>query len=183
MSSYRERCKFRRAVHDSGPRKASSIRLVVLHSAEGTTAAGVASFFAGSAQASTQLAVDDRECWRMLPDLVVPWGAPGANSDGLHVEICGFAKWERADWRGHEPMLRRSAYKVAKWCWQYGIPARYLSDKQLANGTARGIVTHVQVSKVFKKSTHWDPGPGFPKDLFLIWVQNYLAEIKSKRDR
>src|SRR3972149_4306473 len=93
MSSYRERCKFRRAVHDSGPRKASSIRLVVLHSAEGTTAAGVASFFAGSAQASTQLAVDDRECWRMLPDLVIPWGAPGANSDGLHVEICGFAKW------------------------------------------------------------------------------------------
>jgi len=68
-------------------------------------------------------------------------------------------------------------------CFVVPCDIRYLSDKQLANGTARGIVTHVQVSKVFKKSTHWDPGPGFPKDLFLIWVQNYLAEIKSKRDR
>src|SRR3990172_6695622 len=148
MSSYRERCKFRRAVHDSGPRKASSIRLVVLHSAEGTTAAGVASFFAGSAQASTQLAVDDKECWRMLPDLVVPWGAPGANSDGLHIEICGFAKWSREEWLKHEPMLRRSAWKVAKWCWLYDIPVRWLSDKQLANGTAHGLTTHVQVANV-----------------------------------
>ena len=183
MPDYRASCKLKRAKNDSGPRKASSIRLVVIHSAEGSSAAGVASFFAGSAQASTQLAADDKECYRMLPDLVIPWGAPGANSDGLHIEICGFAKWDRAQWRGHEPMLRRSAFKIAKWCWLYDIPARWLSDKQLANGTARGLTTHVQVAKVFKKSTHWDPGPGFPKDLFLEWVQDYLAEIKSARER
>lgn len=183
MPDYRASCKLKRAAHDSGPRKASSIRLVVIHSAEGSSAAGVASFFAGSAQASTQLAVDDKECWRMLPDLVIPWGAPGANSDGLHIEICGFAKWDRAQWRGHEPMLRRSAFKVAKWCWLYDIPARWLTDTQLANGTARGLVTHVQVSKVFKRSSHWDPGPGFPKDVFLQWVTEYLAEIEGERDR
>jgi len=183
MPDYRASCKLKRAKNDSGPRKASSIRLVVIHSAEGSSAAGVASFFAGSAQASTQLAADDKECYRMLPDLVIPWGAPGANSDGLHIEICGFAKWDRAQWRGHEPMLRRSAFKVAKWCWLYGISARWLSDKQLANGSARGLTTHVQVAKVFKKSNHWDPGPGFPKDLFLVWVEDYLAEIKAERER
>ena len=26
----------------------------------------------------------------------------------------------------------------------------------------RGITTHAQVSKAWKKSDHWDPGPGFP---------------------
>lgn len=183
MPDYRAACKFKRAANDSGARKASSLRLVVIHSAEGRSAAGVANYFAGSAQASTQLAVDDKECWRMLPDLVIPWGAPGANSDGLHVEICGFAKWTRMEWFAREPMLRRSAYKVAKWCWLYGISARWLSDKQLANGTASGLVTHVQVSKVFKKSSHWDPGPNFPKVVFLEWVKEYLQEIKSERDR
>lgn len=182
-SSYAAPCKFKRARHDSGARKASSIRLVVIHSAEGSSAAGVASFFAGSAQASTQLAADGKECWRMLPDLVIPWGAPGANSDGLHIEICGFAKWDRNEWLQHEKMLRRSAWKVAKWCWQYGIPVRWLTDKQLANGTARGLTQHIQVSRVFKGSDHWDPGPHFPSDTFIKWVKEYLAEIKDERDR
>jgi hypothetical protein len=169
MPDYRAPCKAKRAKNDSGPRKASSIRLVVIHSAEGSSAAGVANYFAGTAQASTQLAADDKECWRMLPDLVIPWGAPGA--------------WTRMEWFAHEAMLRRSAYKAAKWCWLYGISPRWLSDKQLANGTARGLVTHVQVSKVFKKSSHWDPGDGFPKVVFLEWVKEYLAEIKAARDR
>lgn len=181
--NYGQSCRSKRARNDSGSRTARSIRLVVIHSAEGTSARGVANFFAGSAQASTQLAVDDKECWRMVPDLVIPWGAPGANSDGLHVEICGFARWERDEWLKHEKMLRRSAWKVAKWCWQYGIPPRWLNDKQLANGTARGLTTHVQVAKVFKRSNHWDPGPNFPKALFVAWVKEYLLEIKAARER
>ena len=147
------------------------------------SAAGVANFFAGSAQASTQLAADDKECWRMVPDLVIPWGAPGANSDGLHIEICGYAKWKKDEWLEHKPMLRRSAFKVAKWCWLYDIPVRWLTDKQLANGTARGLTTHNQVSQVFKRGTHWDPGPNFPFDVFLKWVKEYLAEITTERDR
>ena len=182
-NDYGKPCHFLRAKHDSGPRKASSIRLVVIHSAESTSAGAVAQFFAGSAQASTQLAADDYVCYRMLPDLVIPWGAPGANSDGLHVETCGFAKWDAAQWRGHEPMLRRTAWKVAKWCWLYDIPVRWLTDRQLANGTARGLTQHVQVSKVFKKSTHWDPGPNFPDELFIDYVADYLAEITSARER
>lgn len=183
MTSVKADCEIKRARHDLGPRKARSIRLVVIHSAESTSAAGVANFFAGSAEASTQLAADDKECWRMLPDLVIPWGAPGANSDGLHIEICGYAKWDTHQWRGHDPMLRRSAYKVAKWCWLYDIPVRWLSDRQLGNGTARGLTQHRQVSRVFKKSDHTDPGPNFPDDYFLRLVKEYLEEISAARDR
>src|SRR6187431_3371242 len=43
---YATPCRFRRAAHDSGPRQASSIRQIVVHSTEGGTAASVAAFFA-----------------------------------------------------------------------------------------------------------------------------------------
>ena len=64
-------------------------------------------------------------------------------------------------------MLRRAAYRVAKWCWLYSIGPKWLSDRQLAGGTARGLTTHKQVTEVFKRGTHWDPGPNFPRDVFL----------------
>ena len=180
-----------RAANDSGSRTAKSIRLVVIHSAEAadsfgadTSAEGVANYFARqSTKASTQLAVDRDSCVRMVPDLVIPWGARGANSDGLHIEICGYAKWSKEEWLERETMLRRAAWKAAKWCWQYGIPARWVNDKQLANGTSRGLTTHAQVNRVFKGGTHWDPGGGFPKAAFIKWVSEYLAEIKAARER
>ena len=160
--AYGAACKRKRAAHDSGPRKARSIRLVVIHSAESPSASEVASFFArASTKASTQLAVDQLECWRMLPDLVIPWGASGANHDGLHVEICGYAKWSRAEWLERERMLRRSAWRVAKWCWLFGISARWLTDSQLASGSTRGLTTHVQVNRVFERGTTGIPALAF----------------------
>jgi hypothetical protein len=178
-----------RAANDSGARRASSIRVIVIHSAEAadsfgadTTAEGVANYFSRpSTQASTQLAVDRDSCVRMLPDLVIPWGAKGANGDGLHVELCGFAKWSADEWLARRRLLERAAWKVAKWCWLYDLPARWLTDKQLANGTSRGLTTHKQVNDVFKGGTHWDPGPGFPRKAFLELVKKYLQEIAAER--
>jgi hypothetical protein len=185
-----------RAAHDSGSRRARAIRVIVIHSAEAedsfggdTTAEGVANFFSRpSTRASTQIAVDRDSCVRMLPDLVIPWGASGANHDGLHVEICGLARWSRDEWLKDLPgadrddMLRRAAYRVAKWCWLYDIGPKWLTDRQLANGTARGLTTHKQVNDVFRRGSHWDPGPGFPRDVFLRWVKEYLEEIRADRD-
>ena len=70
--NYRVPSKLKRAAHDSGPRQVSSIDLVVIHSTEGGTAASVAAMFSlESAIASTHLVVDDDECFRMVPDLVI----------------------------------------------------------------------------------------------------------------
>ncbi len=178
-----------RAANDSGPRKASSIQVVVIHSAEAadsfgadTTAEGVANYFARrSTQASTQLAVDRDSCVRMLPDLVIPWGASGANHNGLHVEICGYAKWTRSEWLERTTMLKRAAYKVARWCWMYDIKPRWATVAALKEGTADGMVTHADVNTAFKRGTHWDPGSGFPRDLFREWVKAYVAEITEER--
>jgi len=181
-----------RAANDSGPRRAADIDLVVIHTAEAAdlsgadnTAEGVANYFSREdVEASTQLAVDRDSCVRMVPDLVVPWGAKGGNHDGLHVEICGRAAWKREKWLSstNKPMLDRAAAKVAKWCWQYDIPRRWLTVAKLkANG--RGLTTHVDVNAAFKRGSHWDPGPGFPRDWFLARVRHWYSEIAKDRAR
>lgn len=179
-----------RAAHGSKPRKASDIRWAVIHSAEASdsigsdhTAEAVARFFADGSdpdRASTQLAVDRDSCVRMLPDLVVPWGAPGANANGVHVEICGRATWSASTWlsKTNRPMLDRAAFKVAMWCYHYDIPRKWVGPVALRNGTP-GLTTHADVSKAFVGSGHFDPGPNFPKTLFLDLVKKHYAAIKE----
>lgn len=179
-----------RAANSSGPRRASQIKFIVVHSAEAsddigadTTAEGVANYFSRpSTQASTQLAVDRDSCVRMLSDLVIPWGAAGANTTGLHVEICGRAKWTRQEWLSPQrtTMLDRAAYRVAEWCYTYDIPARWVGPLSLRLGR-KGITTHYDVNQAFKRGSHWDPGPGFPKDEFLAWVKEHLEDIRGTR--
>jgi len=175
-------CKPLRAKHDSGPRTAASIKHVVIHSTEGGTAESNARFFATTAEASTQLVVDDKECYRCVPDLVIPWGAPGVNSDGLHIENCGFARWSREEWLAHDQTLRRSAAQAAKWSWQYKIPRRWLTVTELQSG-AKGFCCHVDATQAFpNNSGHTDPGPNFPRDVYMGYVNEYYAEIRAARD-
>lgn len=179
-----------RAAHDSGPRKASDIKWAVIHSAEVSddvgqdrTAEGVANFFARpSTEASTQLAVDRDSCVRMLPDMVVPWGAAGANRNGVHVEICGRASWTRAQWLdgSRQVMLDRAAFKVAMWCFHYKIPVRWVGPAGLKIGR-KGLTTHADVNAAFQRGSHWDPGKGFPKDWFHERVGEHLGDIQATR--
>lgn len=174
-------CKQRRARNDSGLRRPGSIRHIVIHSTEGGTARSVAAYFATTAQASTQLVVDDVECYRCVPDLVIPWGAPGVNRSGLHIEHCGYARWTRDEWLGHLPMLKRSAAKAAVWCWTYRIPRRWLTVAELKAGKA-GFCRHVDATRAFPgNSGHTDPGDGFPRALYLALVRGYYRELAAER--
>ena len=166
-----------RAKHDSGPRTSSAIRNVVIHSTEGGTAESVARFFATTAEASTQLVVDDEVCYRCVPDMVIPWGAPGVNTCGLHIEHCGFAHWDRAEWLKHTRMLKHSAQHTAQWCWTYGIPRRWVGPLGLRLHR-KGLTTHADASKAFTPGGHTDPGPGFPKDTYMQFVKDAYLRIK-----
>lgn len=77
----------------------------------------------------------------------------------------------------HRSMLQLTARLTAQLCLSYGIPIRYLSDEQLRawdrggrTPALGGIVTHAQMSRVFKRSSHWDPGK-WPSALFLKRTQ------------
>lgn len=180
MMTLKGPCNFTyHAANHSGPRDTSKLKWVVIHSAESTNAAGVAVYFSReSTEASTHLAVDDTSCFRMLADSITPWGASGANYNGLHIEICGYARWTLKEWMTHAMMLNRAAYRTAVWCNRYNIPPRWVGPIGLRLGR-KGITTHVDVNKAFKKGSHWDPGPNFPKEWFLGRVKAYLKEIKE----
>ncbi len=166
-----------RAAHDSGPRSAHDVNYIVLHSTESSgTAASVARFFSTpAASGSAHLVIDDKMCYRCVPDLVTPWAAPPCNTSGFHIEHVGFAAWGKDRWLAHLPMLERSAYKASLRCRTFKIKPRVLTDAQLRDGKVGGIVTHAQVSRVFHKSDHTDPGAGFPLPFYVSRVASYLA--------
>src|SRR5215475_7804067 len=112
-------CKrdFMPAYHSSGTRQLSKVIWIVLHDEEAPTAEGAARYFQSkSSGGSAHLCVDDEECYRCLANEVIPWGAPGANTEGFHVEQAGFAKWSAVIWRKHHRTIQRAAYKAALHC-------------------------------------------------------------------
>jgi hypothetical protein len=167
------------AVHNSGGRSLDAITLIVIHSTEGATAAGAAAWFANPRSGgSAHVVVDDHVCYRTLDDSLVPWGAPGANTNGFHVEHAGFAHWDRTTWMSHEKTLRRGAYKAAAHAVKFGVPLQLLTAEDLRHRRS-GFVTHATVTKAFPQGSHTDPGPGFPLDHYMELVAEFAAQIRA----
>jgi hypothetical protein len=167
------------AAHFSGRRPLSVIDLIVIHVTEGGTAQSVASYFTKQTSGgSTQLVVDDCACFRCLADTEIPWGAPGANYNGFHIEQCGWSRWLKAMWSGtHRKTLMRAAYKTAYHCRKYGISPRFLFAANLKAGMRNGITTHAECSKAFG-GDHHDPGTGWPRVLFMAMVKGYYLTLR-----
>jgi len=150
------------------------IDLVVLHTMESSekpdTAEGVARWFAGSTspEASAHYCVDSDSVVQCVRENDVAWGAPGANRIGVQVELAGRASQTAADWADvySSALLARAAGLVADVCRRHAIPATFVDAAGLLRGE-RGVTTHAEVSKAWKRSTHWDVGPGFPMAAFL----------------
>lgn len=168
------------AYHVSGTRKVSTIKHIVMHSTEGGgSAKDVAHYFTSpQSGGSTQLVVDDDACYRCLTNEEIPWGAPGTNEDGFHIEQVGYARWTAHEWEQHSNMLHRAAYKAALHCKLFKIPAVFVDAAGLAAGK-KGITVHSEVSKWHPAGNegHHDPGPGWPRDLFIALVKHYLTTL------
>ncbi len=161
----------------------SKVRLIVIHTMEvdengANVAESVARQFANPARkASAHICVDVDSEVRCVADADTAWAAPGANADGLQIELAGRASQTTGDWAdaASQAILERAAQRVAIWCRDHGIPVRQLSDAELAAG-ASGIIGHAAASRVYKKSSHWDPGTSFPWESFLARVNAILGQ-------
>lgn len=97
-------------------------------------------------------------------------GSPKGGTIG--IEHAGYAHQGFRDWLDDYgiAMLRDvSAPLTASLCAEFGIPMVWLSVEDLKAGK-HGVTSHNNVSLAFKKSTHTDPGPGFPVDQYMTWV-------------
>jgi hypothetical protein len=101
-----------------------------------------------------------------VPEAGTAWAAPGANSDGIQVEQCGYA--DTTDWTTGEgaKVVASTATLVHAIAARWSIPLRHLTNDELRAGQA-GVVTHAQVSAVYRLSDHTDPGPNYPMTTLL----------------
>jgi len=167
---------------------------VVIHCTDADNpASSTANFFHSSDDSgSAQAVADDIEGFTMVPDDAICAGAPPLNQEGLHIEQPGLVTtahgipWTRDVWLSHAEQLRRVAFWTAQKCKEHDIPIRLLkTDDLLREGEgARGITSHAAVSEAFHQSTHSDPGPNFPWDVFMELVQGFSEEDElSEEDR
>lgn len=166
----------------SSPR-GQSVRLVVIHTAEGsTTIESLGGWFQNpSAQVSSHTGCDDKP--NTVGEYVrrdgVAWTQANANGYSVATELCGFAKWSAADWASHPVMLQNCAAWIAEECAAFGIPIVRLTAAQAQDGRSRGVCGHVDLGVA--GGNHWDPGPSFPWDLVMSMAAGGSAGPAPKK--
>lgn len=161
-----------------------SSRRVVMHSAVFPCVPGgarkVASFFAREVnKTSAHYVVDPAEVIQCVPDDRVAYHC-GYNQDSIGVEMCDMpsptdpSRWDDTN---HRAMEKRAARLVAELCVKHGIRPYFVGVMQLRLGVA-GVTTHNNMSKAFRKSTHWDPG-AWRRFRFMREVRRQVASIKA----
>jgi N-acetyl-anhydromuramyl-L-alanine amidase AmpD len=161
------------------------VDLIVIHSMESqekpTTAESVASWFAGATapRASAHFCIDSDSIVQCVKLGDVAWHAPGANHNGIGLEHAGRAAQTFDQWMDDygRSMIELSARLSAWLCKRFDIPVEYILADELRRGEKlRGITTHDDVSRAFKKSTHTDPGPGFPLEHYIRRVASLVSD-------
>jgi N-acetyl-anhydromuramyl-L-alanine amidase AmpD len=162
------------------------IDLIVLHSMEneekGTSAESCAQWFRNPAsKVSAHYCVDADSVVQCVRDQDVAWHAPGANHNGVGIEHAGRARQSRVEWLDAygAAMLSRSAELAARLCARYRIPVSWLHPPDLLAGK-RGITSHHNVTKAFRRGSHRDPGPGFPIELY---VRDVARRLRARPER
>lgn len=164
------------------------VRVVVVHVMEfferATAAEEIARDFANrpeSNKGSAHVCVDNDSEVQCVKDNDVAYAAPGCNADGIQVELSGYGRQTRDQWLDDYGMqlLARGAEVVAQYCLKYDIPPKHLTNDELRFGQ-KGVVGHAQVSEVYRKSDHTDPGPNFPWDVFMGFVDERF-EVRKKK--
>lgn len=160
-----------------------AVTLVVIHDGEvpekPDSAEGMANYFATTAtQASAHYSCDADSIVQSVRLNDVAWAAPGANHQGIQIEHAGYAAQSANQWGDSysEAMLGRSAALTASLCATYNLPLVFVDAAELIVGQ-RGITTHAEVSKAWRRSDHTDPGPNFPMTRYIGMARRNSAVV------
>src|SRR5687768_13967584 len=168
--------------YNSSSRNGATVRLIVIHTGEGILrASDMARFLDNNAGASAHATCDaDTTIAPMVPYDRAAWTLDSGNPISDNIELCAFAGFTREQWlstgnvispkgttvRNPRAILRRGALWAADRCRARGIPIRKLTVEQVRAGWA-GICGHIDWNLAHNAGDHWDPGPGFPWDVFI----------------
>lgn len=164
-------------------RGGSGVRLIVLHTAEGSrTIESLGGFFQGDVGASSHVGADDKV--NTIGEYVKrgnkAWTQANYNPVSVAIELCGFASWSRDEWmNNHRNMLDNCAKWIAEEAKYYGLPITKLSAGA-AQGSGRGVCQHADLGS--GGGGHWDCGSGFPMDHVLDLARGGSAPAPSEED-
>lgn len=107
------------------------------------------------------------QCVRLADTAYTVGNRPG-NQQGINWELSGFARQTREDWLDEFglAMFRQMAPYVRADAERFGIPLRRCTLADL-RAERPGVTSHNDLGVVFGGTTHTDPGPNFPWDIFM----------------
>lgn len=168
----------RYSLHPTTPRK---IDLLVIHAAEVRESMAAAEWLMkycanNDRVASWHYAVDGDSITQSVVEADVAYHAPGANSNGIGVELAVPGMPSARQWADPycQSMLTLASWLFAGLCARHKIEPFYVDASGLLE-KRRGITTHAQVSLAFKRSDHMDPGPDFPMEAFVAKIKSRLG--------
>lgn len=160
-------------------RAGQEIRRIYIHDMEAPegplTAENVAEYFRrGTKKASAHKCFDNNSAVSCVCNEDTAFQMAGDNSRSLGYEHAGYARQTTAEWLDDysKACLEISAQQAAIDCKRYAIPIRRLSIPDLRDN-AKGLAGHIDGSKAFGQSDHYDPGEFFPWDYYLGRVEFY----------
>lgn len=155
-------------------RGGASVRLIVIHTAEGaTTIEALGNYFANaSVDASSHVGADDKK--GVIGEYVKrgnkAWTQANANPVAVSIELCAFANWSKDTWNKHPNMLENCARWIAEEADYFDIPITKLTSSQ-AQGGGKGVCQHADLGGW--GGGHWDCGGGFPMDKVLDMARGF----------
>lgn len=160
------------------PRPTHQIRNIIIHvtvNAPGTPAENVATYQITS-QSGSYHELTDTTIKHLIEntDDWLTWSSGNYGNDiGLHRSFVMWGSETRAQWLQYDAMLREAAKRDAEWCRKYNIPPVKLTAADLRAGK-RGFAGHLETGQAWGGTDHVDPGTGFPWDIYLGYVRDYL---------
>lgn len=156
--------------------RAGRIAFVVIHTAEGDWTLASAKAWMSNPQntskASAHYALTkDGSIGAMVHEEDTAYASPPVNPNAIHIELGGFARFTRQMWLDRPEEVAACRRLVHDICARQGFPVMLLGAAALPGAVAGtspgGVTTHRIVNDHYHKSSHTDPGIGFPMDLIL----------------
>ena len=168
------------------PRPTHQIRNIIVHvtvNAPGTPAENVATYQINSRSGSYH-ELTDTTIKHLIEntDDWLTWSSGNYGNDiGLHRSFVMWGTETRAQWLQYDAMLREAAKRDAEWCRKYNIPPVKLTAADLRAGK-RGFAGHLETGQAWGGTDHVDPGTGFPWDVYLGYVRDYINGTNKQEE-
>lgn len=159
---------------------------IVIHTAEGArTKESLGAYFNSGVAASSHVGIDADGILQYVLYGRAAWTLRNGNEESDNAEICGFARWTRAQWLSTDTvdgcanprqMVRNAARWAAARCRARGVPMRRLTTVQVGARSAQGVIDHHDYTLGTGDGTHTDVGENFPWDVFFADMRSGAGE-------